>query len=305
MNANWVAGTVRARALARRRVGAANARRLAAAPSLGVAIQTLADTPYGHDVRSEHGLADADRAIGATLLWHLRVLAGWLPGRGVEPVRVLAGWFELANIDELMRSFTGAPAAAPYRLGALATAWPRLARSATPASLRDALAASAWADPGSTEAGHIGLALRIGWAQRVAGQVPGARAWAAGGLALELAQARFAAGRTLEPPLAERAATLIGRDAVRAASLDDFVARLGSDARWALADAADDELWRAEARWWGRLERDGLGLLNRARFELPAVLGAIAVLAVDAWRVRAALACAARAGGEEAFDALG
>jgi hypothetical protein len=305
MSTAWVAGSVRARALARRRIGAAGTRRLAAAPTAAEAIRILAGTPYGHDVRAEHSLAEADRAIGATALWHLRVLAGWLPAGGVPALRVLAGWFEIANIDELVRRITGAPSLAPYRLGALATAWPRLEPVTSLAALREALAASPWGDPGAAEPHAIGLWLRVGWAGRVAGQVPDARPWAAGGLALLVAREAFAAGRPLRAPLAERAAALVGRDAVGAASYREFTDRLASGARWALADIDDaGELWRAEARWWTRVERDGFALLGRARFDGRAAVGAVAVLAADAWRARAALANAARGGSLAVLDAM-
>ena len=95
MSTSWVAGTVRATALARRRLGAAGARELAASPGLSEALTSLARTPYGHDIRVTHTLAEAQHAIGATLLWHLRVLSGWLPRGGAEAVRLLAGGFEV------------------------------------------------------------------------------------------------------------------------------------------------------------------------------------------------------------------
>jgi len=82
---------------------------------------------------------------------------------------------------------------------------------------------------------------------------------------------------------------------------------LPARARWALEGATDpDELWRGEARWWSRVERDGFALLGeRSGFGSAPVLGAVAVLAVDAWRVRAALELAARGGRPlEVFDAL-
>ena len=78
MTAAWVAGSVRARAMARRRYGAAAARSLAAGPSLADALNTLSDTPYGRDVHPGQSLAEAQHALGDTVLWHLRVLAGWM-----------------------------------------------------------------------------------------------------------------------------------------------------------------------------------------------------------------------------------
>lgn len=60
-------------------------------PSLEVALAALADTPYGHELHPGQPLAEAQRAVTATLLWHLRVLAGWLPREGPGMLRLLAG----------------------------------------------------------------------------------------------------------------------------------------------------------------------------------------------------------------------
>jgi hypothetical protein len=127
VSAGWVAGSVRARALAQRRLGAGAARTLAASSSLEVALAALAASPYRQEVRPGQRLAEAQRAVAATLLWHLRVLAGWLPREGADMLRLLAGWFEVANVDELLHRLAGGEAEEPFRLGALATAWPRLA----------------------------------------------------------------------------------------------------------------------------------------------------------------------------------
>ena len=50
MSTGWVAGSVRARALTRRRLGLAGCRALAAGTSLDEALARLESTPYGHDV---------------------------------------------------------------------------------------------------------------------------------------------------------------------------------------------------------------------------------------------------------------
>jgi hypothetical protein len=91
-----------------------------------------------------------------------------------------------------------------------------------------------------------------------------------------------------------------------AASLTDLAGTLPGDAAWVLERVGDPgELWRAEAAWWRRVEHDGFRLLRDARFGPSRLLGAAAVLAVDAWRVRAALEVAARGGkGLEVFDAV-
>ena len=126
MSTSWVAGTVRATALARRRLGAAGAREVAAGPDLTEALTRLASTPYGHDLRVTDTLAEAQRAVGASLLWHLRVLSGWLPRGGAETMRLLAGGFEVANADEHVAGLTGRSAGPTYELGMLETAWSRL-----------------------------------------------------------------------------------------------------------------------------------------------------------------------------------
>ena len=101
MSAGWVAGSVRAKALVRRRLGADGARRLAACGSLGDALGLLAATPYGANIRRDQPLAAAQHEVAGILLWDLRVLAGWLPRDGVRLLRTLGAWFELANVDEL------------------------------------------------------------------------------------------------------------------------------------------------------------------------------------------------------------
>ncbi len=64
------------------------------------------------------------------------------------------------------------------------------------------------------------------------------------------------------------------------------------------------DLWRAEVRAVAQVEDDGFGLLRTAMPGPSVVLGAIAVLAIDAWRVRAALAAAEAGGGSEVLDAV-
>src|SRR5512133_1406952 len=117
----WVAGTVRARSLTWRRLGAGAARRLAASGSLPDATAALAATPYRHGVRAGQDLAGAQRGVTLTMLWHLRVLAGWLPREGGRMLRLLAGRFEIANVDDLLEQMAGGQAEEPLPLGALAT----------------------------------------------------------------------------------------------------------------------------------------------------------------------------------------
>lgn len=306
MTAGWVAGSVRAKALARRRLGAGAARRLAASASLGDALRLLTTIPSGANIRPDQPLAAAQHEIAGTLLWDLRVLAGWLPRDGVRLLRTLGAWFELANVDELLQALAGRPAGAEFRLGALATAWPRLSQAASHDDLRSALAASAWQDPGGQTARAVRLGMRARWAARIAELGDPAASWAAGAAALLVAGERFAAGPAAEPAALDGALRLIGWRAARAVTFGELVGSLPPQARWALTGiSSPDGLWRAEATVISRVDQDGQRLLGASGLGQAAVLGAVAVMACDAWRIRAALGLAARGGTPlEAYDEL-
>ena len=139
MSAGWVAGGVRGRLLTRRRLGAAGAREVAGSSGVEAAIARLTRSPYGRDVREGSSVEDAQRGIGSVCLWHLRVLAGWLPPRGGEVVRVFAARFELANIADRLAGLAGG-LPPPYELGGLAVAWPRVAMAVTADEVRAVLA---------------------------------------------------------------------------------------------------------------------------------------------------------------------
>jgi hypothetical protein len=331
MSAGWVAGSVRSQAMAHRRLGAPAARRLATAGSVAEALGELARSAYdrsgrptdpaGGGAAAADRVATAQRGVAETLLWNLRVLAGWLPAAGAEQLRRLAGWFEIANVDEHLRSLAGRPAEPPFRLGTLATAWPRLARTGSAGELREVLAASPWGDPGGSGDWEISLGMRLAWADRVATRVPAARPWAAGAVALLVARERFAATQ-------EGASRMLGPGWTRAGSLADLARAVPAPARWALAQVTDPtDLWEAELRWWRRLATDGGRLLagrgpggagpgpgtgggagpgSGGGFGPGRMVGAVAVLAADAWLVRGALELAARGGtgAAEVFDAL-
>ncbi|MFS8098943.1 hypothetical protein LFM09_17585 [Lentzea alba] len=298
MSAAWIAGGVRARALLRRRAGAVSAREIAGCSSAAEAVALLVAGPYQRDVRPGQSLAQAEHGVAATLLWHLRVLAGWQPRAGAELVRLLAGWFEVANVVEHVRALAGATAGQMFRLGTLATAWPRLAATSSLAELQRALAASPWGDPGGADPQRIVAAVQLGWAARVAGGVPQAREWAAGGAVLLVAREQFLLGRPVP------GSALLGD--VGQLAFTDFAARLPGEAAWALADVTDPAgLWQAEENWWRRVETDARTLLRGRGFGPDTVVGCAALLAVDARRVRAALESAARGGRQlEAFDAI-
>ncbi|WOP39101.1 hypothetical protein RKE32_37770 [Streptomyces sp. Li-HN-5-13] len=309
MSAGWVGGAVRARALAQRYPGAAGAREIAACATLGEALQRLAGTPYARYARATAVLPDAQRAVSATLLWHLRVLAGWLPRGGARLLVPLASGFEVANVAVRLSAPDGRGTSAPepYRLGALETAWRRLDEAGTPAELRAALAASAWGDPGGDTPWALVTGMRMTAARRTAVAVPQARDWAVGRAALLTARELFVHGRSLPEPVRRDAARLLGARAPDTASYEAFRERLPSPARRLLTDVEEpEELWRAETRWWHSVRDDGAAMLRDGRYGPRVVVGAVAVLSVDAWRVRAALESAARGGRlGEAFDALG
>ncbi len=306
MSAGWVAGSVRARAFVRRRMGAAGTRRLAACPSLGDALQLLAATSYGPNVKRDQDLAAAQHEVASALLWNLRVLAGWLPREGVQLLRTLGAWFEMANVDELLQSIAGQPVGAEFRLGALATAWPQLRQAASLGELRAALAVSAWGDPGHQTAQAVRLGMRARWAARVAELDDPALTWAAGAAALLVAGERFAAGRAVDPAVMDGALRLLGAAVGQAATLGELAGGLPTQARWVLAGITSPAgLWRAEAALMSRVEEDGVRLLRTSSLSRDVVLGAVAVMACDAWRVRAALELAARGGAPlEAYDEL-
>ncbi|WP_367325738.1 V-type ATPase subunit [Streptomyces sp. HUAS ZL42] len=327
MGAGWVAGATRARALRTRCLGAEGVRDVAGSRTLDDALRYLAATAYRHDVAPGVTPAEAQRAVSATLLWHLRVLAGWQPATGTDAIRALAAGFEISNTEHHLRSLsaeTPGPTPAdprqtgtqrlrppPYRLGALATAWKRLARTRTPSELRTTLAASAWGDPGGDSPAAVATGMRVSAALRLAAAAPDAARWAAARLALLFGREVFVVGRRMPDVSARRAARLLGHRAVGAGSYADFRNALPATARWLLADVDEAaDLWRAEARWWDAVERDGRELLRGSDFGPQPVVGAVALLSADAWRTRGALELAARGGGpgdwpSEVLDAPG
>ncbi|MEV0738484.1 hypothetical protein AB0I51_21505 [Streptomyces sp. NPDC050549] len=306
MGAGWVAGVTRARSMAVGRLGLERVRELADAGTLPDALRALAGTPYRRALDVEAESAEAGRAVFAALLWQLRVLAGWQPRLGVAALRQLAAGFEIANTGDHLRALSGEPRPAPYRLGVLSTAWPRLARTTSPGEVRAVLTASAWGDPGGESASAVVTGMRLSADARLMTDVPQTARWAAGDAALLVARETFLLGRGPAGRATAYAERILGRSAVRASSYGDFRTRLPSAARWALADTEQPtDLWRAETRWWHTVEKDGLRMLHRARLDVTPVVGATAVLTVDAWRVRAALVAAAHEGrAREDFDDL-
>ncbi len=297
MSAQWVAGNVRARALLNRRLGVGRARALAAMNSLTDAQHALAATAYGRDITVGESALDTDHAVCAALLWHLRVLAGWQPPQGARAIRALAAGFEASNIATLARRLAGMPSRPPFTLGALSTAWKLLSVASSPAQLQNTLARTMWGDPGSQSPADIALAAQIGWAVRVADVVPEARDWAYAWIVLSVTRRRLVEQRELPGPVLMRARSMLGA-AAAATDLASLTSSLPMRFRWLFDGITETSgLWSADARWWSRVEADGLAMLGHSQFARDRTIGAVAVLAADAWRCRAALALASRGGG--------
>jgi hypothetical protein len=301
----WVAGAVRARLLANRRLGRDGVREVAAADSLADGMGFVVASPYGRDVTAGMVLADAQHAVRATALWHLRVLAGWLPPGASDLIRVLAAGFEIANVEAHLDELAGGPAATPFELGALSTVWPRARPTRSIGELRAVLAASPWGDPGTDERGALAAALRLVWARRVADAVPELRRWATAGAAVVVAGERFGHDRELSPPAGLETRRVLGLGWT-APTLEEFVAALPTECRGAFADVAHAaDVWRAEAAWWRGFGDEAARESRRAATGRAAVAWSAVLLLVDAHDVTAGLEAAQWGpAGLETFDAL-
>lgn len=302
MRPSWVAASVRARLIATHGVGRDRALAIGREASLGDGIAALASTVYGKAARPDAGLADAQLAVATTALWQLRVLAGWLPPGAALGARVLVAWFEIANVDERLAELAGMPSRPQFDLGSLGSAARRIGAAASADDLRAALASSEWGDPGSDEPGAIARAVRLAWARRALDALPATAPWVLGAVGLMLARDLAAGGR---PQGAVARLPELGRGLADVADLSELARRLSPRAAWALAgvDEADD-LWIAEARWWRRVENDARALLARGADGVSVLTGAAALVVVDARRVSAALAAAARGGSAVALEVL-
>ena len=303
----WAAGGVRARAMTRRRLGRGAARGLAASGSVQAAVATLVHSPYGHDVRPGQTLAEAQRAVVETVLWNLRVLAGWAPREGATMLRVLLGAIEIGNVEDHLRRLAGAEAPPPYHLGGAGhrlvaagrapRARPRCAsssphrRGAIPVAGRRAR--SAW---------RCARRWPIGsWRPRPAlprGRQGRQRCWWPGG--------RPGASRAAGARRGQRRRGSSGRRPYRPRTLPELVAALPASARWALADVRSRQICGRRRRAGGHGSNTTASRCARRAAAGPeALVGAAALLAADAWRVRAALELAARGGAPlEVFDAV-
>ncbi len=266
----------------------------------------LATTHYGERLRSGLSLEEVERAVFATVLWNIRVLAGWSPSLGASRLRVLAAAFELTNMRGELARIEGRSVGEPYELGSLASL-PRHAQPSSTLELRETLKRSPWGDPGALDAPAMLVALEISFVRRVVENVPEASAWAAGYGALLLARL-VAAGTSLVPGSVPEAnaRAVFGHRAPAARTLHDLAAALSVSVAPVLDGATEPEdLWSCEARWWSQLWRSGEEGVRRGGADPATAVSAVAAMCADAWRVRVALEIAARAGrGIELLDAV-
>lgn len=302
MSGRWVAGTVKARLLLERRVGVEGALGLAAAPSLDQAVLGLAGTAYA-EAAAASSLLEGQHSIAAATLLRLRVLAAWLPAGGAAWLRSLAAWFELCNIEDRLEYLGGGRPRPPYELGFLASAWPSAASAQSPDELVAVLARSSWGTGDVGGSIRLPLALRIAWAERVRAELPEARSWAAGAIAILVAEELFVAGREIEYQLVERAG--LGVRWHGASDIVELRSRLPGDAAWALSGIDERAgLWRARPAWWRVVEMDAEAMVRAQRFGRETAVASVALLSVDAVRVATALAVAAHGGAPEAREVL-
>ena len=298
MSAAWVAATVRAKSLLDRRAGPVVTARLAALPSLSAALDELSDSAYRRFLAQDADPVDAERAVNEAVVWNLRVLGGWVPGSGVAMLRVLVADLEVRNIADRLRALCGQEVPAPYRLGALATCRNAAVESASLSTMRAALTASAWGDPGTDDPSCLMEYLRLSAASRLAAVHPDSVPWGAAAAALAIARQRFLLGHVPGSAAAARARPLLGACALDAPDWDAFCAAVPqSTAGWILSGlTGPQQLWVGEQRWWARLESDAATLARSARYDLGPVLGCAVLLLADAHRVCGALSAAHRGG---------
>ncbi len=291
MSAGWVAASVRVRALAAGRAGEEGAARLAAVRSWREAEDLLARWSYGVRAADATGPEGLQRAVRETLLWQLRVLAGWAPAAGTGILRAAAARFERDNILARLRELDGGSRAAPYDLGAMETSWGLLRRAETPDQLRASLARTSWGEVPAGEADQLADLLTAACLTRYAQAAPAARTWCARALALAVARLRFVDGVHPGPTLRQRVGPLLGHAWEGTTDLPSFATGLPTGASAAFSGVSSPSgLWRAEARTYAAMEAEAAAMLRQGSPGPDVVVAGIALLSADAWRVQAAIA---------------
>jgi hypothetical protein len=150
--------------------------------------------------------------------------------------------------------------------------------------------------------------MQLCWASRVFDGVPEAESWAVAYVTLSAARALVTGIPPAPTAEAERHLRhVLGERAARAASLPELADRVTGTTRRVLADVSgQNDLWRAEARFWRDVEAEAVGLAGASRPGPGVAVGAVGLLAADAWRARAALEILARGRSmaAEVFDAV-
>ncbi|HWF40919.1 MAG TPA: hypothetical protein VN683_02435, partial [Acidothermaceae bacterium] len=249
MTGAWVSADVRAIAMSHRTIGRAAASSLAACTDLAAALTQLQSSPYARDVRPSHDLADAQRAVASTLLWNVRVLAGWVPANGVGMLRIAMAWFEILNVEARLRPAERRPVPPRFEMGSLASTSGG-SESVTRSNVVDRLRTTWWGQPSNESLWAIGLAMRSRLIDRASSGVPGASAWAAGAAALIVAREQVIAGNQLPSDVRRNLAHTLRRDAFEAQSLEALRERLPRRASWVLDNVdSPEDMWRAESGW--------------------------------------------------------
>jgi hypothetical protein len=164
--------------------------------------------------------------------------------------------------------------------------------------LEKELARTLWASP--SEDMPLRDRLTLAWLRRLDAATPAVRRWHEAVLVLLIAKNRLIDETPPPPALKEEAVRLVGSSWERTRNLEELRAALPSVPGRLLADVdAPEELWRAEKALRLKVEDDAFAWIRSPRPGSQVILGSVAVLASDAWRIRAALASAAR-GGEAA-----
>lgn len=292
---SWVAASVRARGMARGRLGPGGIHSVLTSPDRSSGLAVAAASMYSGAVEKDRGdPSGLEHEIGAAVLWRLRVLAGWMPPGGSRVLRGVAAYFERENILRHARALgQGQPRpddSGDYVLDGLATCWPAASRTQNEAELRSVLAASPWGDPGATDVAGLADTLSLAAWRRLVAVAPATRSWARDAVVLLVARARVIENATPSDRQRALASPLIGRGWSSASDLDALRASLVPSARRALEPAQEpDDLWLAEAALVARIDADATRMLRTDRPGPEVVLGAAAALMIDGWRLRAAL----------------
>jgi len=305
MTIGWVAPAIRGEALVRRLIGVRGALSLAEADWPG-ARRALSSSMYGADLPADASRAQARRTAMEATAWQLRVLAGWVPpGRSAIP-RLFAAPMEIANIEGRLAEIEGRDSHRPIRLGSLVVVWPRVAAATSAGQIRASLATSVWGDPGGVEPSTISLALRIGLARRLSVQLPQFTDWARGAMAVLVAREQYGFARPINQTTSRAVDRFFGRRWRQASSVSSLRETVPKSAAWPLdgVESAAD-LWRAELAFVHRVAGDAEHLTARGRYDESTLVGVMALLLVDLWRVLAAVEVAGRRPiPREVFDAV-